>query len=248
MTNAELAAREERAQTGVLQFAEEMQAIRDGRLYPNAGKKQGDSWGAYCKERWGLTSGAVDQTIVALPVLQRLNTAAPGGGIGVSAAAAVASLPEGVQDAILEGRPKRDVVKARAKAARQAAKKAEHRGRQVTDEEQIAAAKQAKVAKPKPKPEPVSVPEDLKDENLPPKLTPEDHGSPTRKLTGDALFTLWRANEKLKDEALADEDRQVIDGKLEKITELARHMQAVLRGEGVISDDDLAGLLENAHG
>jgi len=126
----ELVRRECRAQGGIIQFAEEMQAIRDGNLYLNAKETHGgklEPWASYCKERWGMSKNAVDQTVLALPVLKRFGS--HGGAVrampSVSAAATVATLPEPVQNIILgehtwieDDKPKRDDVRAKAKAAR----------------------------------------------------------------------------------------------------------------------------------
>jgi hypothetical protein len=133
-----LALREQRAREGIIQFAEEMQAIRDERLYPRAGET--DAWSTYCKEQWGMSQNTVAHTIQALPVLKRLSCDG-GATVSVSAATAVATLPEAVQDAILDKTTKRDEVKARAKAVRKVEKEAKAEGREVTEEEQIRAAK-----------------------------------------------------------------------------------------------------------
>jgi nucleotide-binding universal stress UspA family protein len=133
----ELYAREQRAQDGVLQFAEEMQAIRQGDLYPNAGKT--DAWKTYCQDRWGMSERNVRRVIAALPVMQRTHASA-GTVPTISAAEAVADLPEPVQDAILDDAPKRDVVKARAKAAQKAIKYAEQVGREPDTEDVIVVA------------------------------------------------------------------------------------------------------------
>jgi hypothetical protein len=148
VSGTELARREARAQHGIIEFAEELQAIRDGNLYPGA-LKDGEPWATYCKERWGMSKSIVDQTIRALPVLQRMNTRAVGVRIPVGSAAAVATLPESVQDEILDNTEKRDEVKEKAKAVRRAAKKIEaEEGRAPTDDELIVA---AATVKPKPK-------------------------------------------------------------------------------------------------
>lgn len=153
MSNAttELARREARAQHGIIEFAEEMQAIRDNNLYPGA-KQTPDAWKVYCKERWGQSSKTVDETIRAAPVLRRRTTddGVARGAVSVNAATVVATLPEKVQDAILDTTEKRDDVKAKAKAARQVVKQVQEReGRDATDEELIEA---AAAVKPKPKP------------------------------------------------------------------------------------------------
>lgn len=150
MSNAttELARREARAQHGIIEFAEEMQAIRDGNLYPGA-KRESDAWKSYCKERWGMGESTVSNTILALPVLVRRNAsgrAAP----AVSAAKEVATLPPEVQDQILDNTEKRDDIRAKAQAARKVVKQVQEReGRDATDDELIEA---AAAVKPKPKP------------------------------------------------------------------------------------------------
>jgi hypothetical protein len=78
--------------------AEELQAIRDGKLYPGA-KKEPDAWKSYCKERWGMSESSVARVIQAAPVISRV--VGDGKSISVSAADAIATLPESVQDAIL---------------------------------------------------------------------------------------------------------------------------------------------------
>lgn len=151
MSNAtELARREARAQHGIIEFAEEMQAIRDGNLYPGA-KSEPDAWKSYCKERWGQSSKSVDDAIRALPVLRRLTLHAGEREMpSMSAAASVATLPEAVQDAILTEAPKRDQASDKAKAARKVQKQVQEReGRDATDDELIEA---AAAVKPKPKP------------------------------------------------------------------------------------------------
>lgn len=245
---SELSVREERAQEGVLQFAEEMQAIRGDSehppLYPNAGKK--DAWKTYCKERWGVSESMVRKILQAAPVLRRINDPAQGRRLtDVHSAAAVATLPEPVQDAILEDAPRRDIVKARAKAARQIAKKAERHDVAVDFDEMIEAARKARPPKPKPKPEPL--PDDLKDENLPPKLTPEDHGWLPRKLAGEALLSLWRVHQKLQDSAPpSSDDREATVSKVLKLMDLAPIVLADLRGESTIPDDEIAAMMEEA--
>lgn len=145
----ELAQREARAQHGIIEFAEEMQAIRDGNLYPGA-RAVPDAWGNYCKERWGLSGSNVDRTIRALPVLRRLTVRGAHDEMpSIGAAAEVSTLPEAVQDGILGETTNRDIVKAKAKAARKVAKTIEaNEGRHATDEEMITA---AETVKPKPK-------------------------------------------------------------------------------------------------
>jgi hypothetical protein len=246
---SELTDREQRAQEGVLQFAEEMQAIRgDGKpvddggsaLYPNAGKK--DAWKTYCGDRWGMSPSYVGRVILAAPVIGRMSETV-GLSPNVSSAATVATLPIPVQDAILADTPKRDVVKARAKAARKVEKRAKRHEVEADSAEMIREAMAAKPAKPTPKEPPM--PDHLRAENLPPRLRPEDHGWAPRKLAGDALLALWRANEKLEDSIPpTEEDRRVMVEKVEKITELAPVVLAKLRGESTISDDDLYALME----
>lgn len=149
----ELARREERAQGGIIQFAEEMQAIRDEDLYPGAGTNSGDPWGTYCNQRWGLSRGRIDDMIRARPVLERFardSRANP----SVEKAKTVATLSVAVQDAILTDDPEavaEDDVKAKAKAVRKVAKAAATEGRETTDEELIAAAAGVKSTRPKPK-------------------------------------------------------------------------------------------------
>lgn len=79
-----------------MEFAEEMQIIRDEKLYPNAG--QTNAWKTYCKERWGMSLGIVERHIRALPVLKRLS---PTARVSLGAAEAIATLPEPVQNAIV---------------------------------------------------------------------------------------------------------------------------------------------------
>lgn len=150
---SELAVREQRAQHGIIEFAEEMQAIRDGRLYPNAGETNSgklEPWATYCRERWGMSKDTVDNAILASPVIAR--RAPLGARVLVTAAVAVAKLPEAVQDAILDSTEKRDDVKAKAKAVRKVVKQAEALGREASVEEQVEAAAQA-TPKSKPKKE-----------------------------------------------------------------------------------------------
>lgn len=149
MSTTELVQREQRAQEGIIQFAEEMQAIRDGNLYPGA-KQQPDAWKTYCKERWAQSNKRVDDTIRAVPVLKRLATRSAGAheSVSVAAAASVATLPEPVQDAILIESPRRDDASDKAKAVRRVVRAAENEGREATVEEQIAA---TRTVKPKPK-------------------------------------------------------------------------------------------------
>lgn len=150
----ELARREQRAQQGIVQFAEEMQVIREGDLYPGAGTCSGnDPWGTYCHERWGMSRGKVDDLIRAHSVLARFaleSKALP----SVEKARTVATLPTAVQDAILTSDPKavaEDDVKAKAKAARKTIKAAADEGREATDEELVAATEGVKSIRPKPK-------------------------------------------------------------------------------------------------
>ena len=153
-TTTELARREERAQGGIIQFAEEMQAIRDGNLYPGA-KQAPDAWGIYCKARWSLSRGRMDDIIRAAPVLRRRaleSKAQP----TVEKARIVATLPVAVQDAILDdqdGQIHEHDVGAKAKAARAVAKAIEqNEGREATPAEQIEAAASVAAKKPKRKP------------------------------------------------------------------------------------------------
>lgn len=121
-----LAQHEERAQHGILAFAEEMTVIRDQKLYPNANRSTDDgdpAWAAYCKGRWGMSKNYVDDVIQAAPVLaRRSQTHADGMRISVGAAKRVATLDESVQDAIFSQTTVRDEVAVRAKAARNVAK------------------------------------------------------------------------------------------------------------------------------
>lgn len=148
---AELAIREERAQGGIIQFAQELQAIRDGKLYPGAGTNSGDPWGSYCKDRWSLSRSRIDNIIRALPVLLRF-AADSAANVTVEKAAVVATLPDPVQDAILNdqgGQIHEDDVKAKAKAARKARRDAENEGRAATVDELIDAAATVRPRKPK---------------------------------------------------------------------------------------------------
>lgn len=154
---AELARREERAQGGIIQFAEELEAIRDNRLYPNAGRGNGggDAWGTYCKERWNLSGGRVDEIIRAVPVLKRW----PDGRDSrpsIAKAHMVATLPEAVQDAILTEDPaaiREQDVQAKAKEVRKEAKRIrEQEGHEPTDEELVAVARRPVKAKRTKKP------------------------------------------------------------------------------------------------
>jgi hypothetical protein len=146
----ELSLHEERAQHGIIEFAEEMQVIRDQNLYPGA-KHEPDAWKTYCNERWGMSDSTVRKTIQALPVLQRLSrNRVPADAMpSVSAATSVAALPEPVQDAILAESPKRNDASDKAKAVRKAKDKIEKtEGREATVEELVEVAK-APVSKPK---------------------------------------------------------------------------------------------------
>jgi hypothetical protein len=153
MTNDELARREERAQHGIIEFAEEMQAIRDDNLYPGA-KSAPDAWKSYCKERWGMSKSTVDEHIKAVPVLKRYATldmssmSKP----SVTAASRVATLPEPVQDAILAESPKRNDASDKAKAVRREAKRIEQQeGREPTTDELVKVAQAQPTPKRKPK-------------------------------------------------------------------------------------------------
>jgi hypothetical protein len=237
----ELADRERRAQEGVLQFAEEMAAIKAGPLYPNAGTT--DAWKNYCRERWSMSQSNMEEVIRAVPVLQRLSHDGVVTGVPFSAAAAVATLPEPVQDAILADQPKRDMVKARAKAARKVAKSYERQELTPDVGEMVKEAMRAKPAPPKPK----KVPASELEANLEPRLMPEDHGWRPRKLVGEALLSLWRVAEKVKDETPpTEDDRQVTLGKLDKIAVLVGTISRMLRDEGTVTDEEIASLLEEA--
>jgi hypothetical protein len=106
--SAELTRREERAQHGIIEFAEELQVIRDKNLYPNAG--QTDAWESYCKERWGQSDRMIRKIIAVAPVLKRraATTDASGNLVSakptmVSAATEVATIDSPtVQDEILD--------------------------------------------------------------------------------------------------------------------------------------------------
>jgi len=149
--NAELALHEERAQLGVLEFAEAMQAIRDQSLYPGARVKP-DAWKTYCNERWSMSKSTVEGIIQSLPVLRRLMSDGVGLELAPSAAARIAALPIAVQDAILEITTNRDEISKRANNVRKAIRQAEGEGREATIEELIAAAQQPVKKKKKSKP------------------------------------------------------------------------------------------------
>lgn len=153
--SAELATREQRAQQGIVQFAEEMQAIRDGNLYPGAGTNVGDEpWKTYCKARWSMSVESVNRAILAIPVIRRFEQDSYSSSPSVEKAKTVATLPIAVQDAILTEDPKavaEDDVKAKAKAARKVIKTAEAEGREVTDDELIDAVAKVHSTRPKPK-------------------------------------------------------------------------------------------------
>jgi hypothetical protein len=149
----ELARHEARAQHGIIEFAEEIQIIRERNLYPGA-KREPDAWETYCKERWGMSRSQVDRTILALPVLTaRAARGEPA--ISASTAAEVAELPEEVQEAILGETTSRDPVRVKAKAARKEATRIRtQEGREPENEELIKAAttvKPKKAKKPKHK-------------------------------------------------------------------------------------------------
>jgi hypothetical protein len=156
MSTPELALHEERAQHGIIEFAEEMQFIREHNLYPNAGETHGgklEPWATYCKERWGMSKTNVNDAIRALPVLQRLGSTDMSSKPSVSAAAAVSTLPEPVQDVILTDSPKRNDASDKAKAVRKEAKRIEtQEGREPTVEELVEVAKRDPKPKRKPKP------------------------------------------------------------------------------------------------
>lgn len=144
-----LARREERAQKGIIQFAEEMQIIRDEKLYPNAG--QTDAWKTYCADRWGMSESNIKRIITAAPVIVRVADA--GRSVSVGTAATVATLDEEVQDAILEQTTNRDAVKEKAKAVRKRKKQIQtQEGREPTSQELIQAASEEPKQKRKPKP------------------------------------------------------------------------------------------------
>jgi hypothetical protein len=229
MSSSELARREERAQGGIIQFAEEMQAIRDRSLYPGA---ENDSqtvraaWKAYCKERWAMGSSVVNETIQALPVFKRLATDAVGRQMpSVSAAARVASLPEKVQDAILTESPKRNAAADKAKAARKVQRKAEAEGREATDDELIAAA--AAVTEP-PKKKRRKLPE-----------------SKFIKLLSDALWFAEQAGDYAQANVLSDVENDWAYNRLEKLRiDIDRIAEKVYKPEHVRSwDDEAAALL-----
>lgn len=156
MNTTELARREQRAQHGIIEFAEEMQAIRDGKLYPNAGetnKGKIEPWNTYCVERWGMSDRRVDAIIAAMPVLRRRSRRAAARATSVSAATEVASLPEAVQDEVLDNTETRNEVREKAKAVRKEAKRIEtQEGREATEDELVEVAKQTPKPKRKPKP------------------------------------------------------------------------------------------------
>ena len=153
-TSQDLARHEARAEHGIIEFAEEMQVIRDRNLYPGAPQEgqrgEVDAWKTYCKGRWGLSHGRVDGIIRATPVLRR-RSQVQDSSTSVEKAIAVATLPVAVQDAIL-GEDASDIheddVKAKAKAARKAKRDAENEGREATVEELIDAAANVKAKKP----------------------------------------------------------------------------------------------------
>jgi hypothetical protein len=125
MMTTDLARHEERAQRGILEFADEMTLIRDQNLYPNAnGTTDGDpAWKAYCQERWGMGHKYVNDVIIAAPVIRRRDeTAADGRRLSVSAARRVATLDVEVQNAILDETTDRDEVQTKATAAKNAVK------------------------------------------------------------------------------------------------------------------------------
>lgn len=235
--HVELALHEERAQHGIIEFAEEMQTIREKKLYPNAGKT--DAWASYCKERWGMAESSVRQTIAALPVLQRLSDAPSVAGIGVKAAAAVATLPESVQDAILADAPKQKVVTARAKAARQVQKKAEKRGEPV---DETVMAKAALAAKPAKEPKP-SAPMAPKDDLRP--LQPDERGHEVLRELSTGLHAIWRAYKKAEDAVLDEHERELLRESTERGRRLLDALDAYAQGEGRISDEDLEAFMES---
>jgi len=234
MAMDDLRAHERRAQEGVLQFAEEMQMIREQTLYPRAGQK--DAWKSYCQERWGMSESMVRKTIQAAPVLRRINDPARGRRMtDVHSACAVATLPEPVQDAILADAPKRDMVKARAKAARFAAKRGKDEAGQI---------KAAEKAKPSAKPPKSRAPMAPAEALQPVRDDPRDHGCKPRKLKRQAMHDNWRAYEALKDMVLKDDDAAAILRMVEQDRQILDRMEAVVSGEGQVTDKALAELLE----
>jgi len=238
MDRSELEVREQRAQEGVLSFAQEMTAIREGNLYPGAYKAGAKAWPTYCSERWGLGERQVDTIIQAAPVIAR-QTSGGAAGLTVTVAATVATLPVEVQDALLRDSRKREVVKARAKAARAVIRKAKRKGVAADVEKVIAAAMAAKPAKRRKNPAPMAPKDDL----LPKIDDPRDHGCKPRRLKRDAVHANWRAYEALKDVALDDDDVQAMQGMVERDRRLLDLIESVLSGEGIVTDEALADLL-----
>lgn len=160
----ELRRHEDRAERGILQFAEELQAIRDGKLYPGAnecgdgeGAKALQAWEAYCRDRWSMSGSRVSQIIRAVPVLHRWaeKEDSSSSALSVEKASVVATLSLAVQDAILTDAPATILeadVKAKAKAVRKEAKRVDvQEGRQASDEELIAVVEAFTPPKPKRK-------------------------------------------------------------------------------------------------
>lgn len=112
---------------------------RDGNLSPGA-KKEPDAWKSYCKERWGMARRSVDEMIQALPVLRRHGRHGAREMPSIKAAEAVATLPEPVQDTILDSVETSADAKTKAKAVRKEAKRIEtQEGREPTVDEMIGA-------------------------------------------------------------------------------------------------------------
>lgn len=236
MSTSELARHEERAQHGIIEFAEEMQAIRNVKLYPKAGQK--DAWKTYCQERWGMSESSVKAAIQAMPVIKRL--ASDGVAVAVTTAAAVATLPEKVQDAILEDSPKRDTVKARAKAARSEIKRAEKVGKAVDEAKVIAKAMKAKPSKPRKPSAPMAPREDLQ-----PRTSDEFHGYVLDPLS-KAAFETWRSYERSKDRVFeAEKEAELVLILTSRMRQTLDAIDAFARGEATITDEDLAEFMRS---
>lgn len=143
-----LAWHEERAQRGILEFAEELRVIRDERLYPNAARATGSGaddekpWAVYCRGRWNMTGRHVNKIILAAPVIARqMERGHPVASLhgGVWAATIVATLDVAVQDAILDSSTTGNDVAAKAKAVRKVAKAGLSVDAQIAAAEAIAA-------------------------------------------------------------------------------------------------------------
>jgi hypothetical protein len=220
--------RERRAQTGILQFAEEMQEIRNRKQYPGAEKKK-NAWSDYCQERWAMSERSVREFMQAAPVLRRLS-GAHRAAVSVKIAATVASLPELVQDAIVVDRPVEKVAKARAKAARAAAKK----GKDET--EQVKAAQKAKPPKQSKPRAPMAPADDLR----PPSEDPRDHGSKRLKLKRDALMDDYRLLGLLVEEGPGSDDEvETMLARLDQHHRVHALMEAELRGDTKVTEADL---------